>query len=70
MTASARADSTETRAPAEGEHRGYAEILRIAEKTSADIIVVGRRRGHTPHLLGALSTKLVRAAAGMEGDAS
>ncbi len=39
-----------------------AEILRIATEAGADIIVVGRRRSHTPHPLGSLSTKLVRAA--------
>jgi nucleotide-binding universal stress UspA family protein len=38
------------------------EILRVAEQTDADMIVVGRRRGHKPHVLGPLSSKLVRAA--------
>jgi nucleotide-binding universal stress UspA family protein len=38
------------------------EILRVAEQTDADMIVVGRRHSHRPHVLGPLSSKLVRAA--------
>ena len=38
------------------------EILRIAEETNADMIVVGRSRDHTVHLHGSLSMKLVRSA--------
>ena len=38
------------------------EILRIAEETGADMIVVGRHRSHTPHPLGSVSTKLIRRA--------
>jgi nucleotide-binding universal stress UspA family protein len=38
------------------------EILRIAKETKADMIVVGRCRGHTLHLRGSLSMKLARSA--------
>jgi nucleotide-binding universal stress UspA family protein len=38
------------------------EILRIAEQADADMIVVGRRSSHKPHVLGPLSSRLVRAA--------
>ena len=38
------------------------EILSVAEQTDADMIVVGRRHSRKPHVLGPLSSKLVRAA--------
>jgi nucleotide-binding universal stress UspA family protein len=38
------------------------EILRVAQQTNADMIVVGRQHSHRPHVLGPLSSKLVRAA--------
>jgi nucleotide-binding universal stress UspA family protein len=37
-------------------------ILNVAEQAHADMIVVGRRHSHRPHVLGPLSSKLVRAA--------
>ena len=38
------------------------EILAAAEETGADVIVIGRRQGHRPHVLGSTSSRLVRSA--------
>jgi nucleotide-binding universal stress UspA family protein len=38
------------------------EILAAAEQVDADIVVLGRRRGPGPHLLGSISSHVVRSA--------
>ena len=38
------------------------EILAAAEVVSADVIVVARHRGHVPHPLGSITSRLVRSA--------
>ena len=38
------------------------QILAAAKETGADVIVVGRRHGHRPHVLGSISSRLVRSA--------
>jgi nucleotide-binding universal stress UspA family protein len=37
-----------------------AQILAVADEVGADVIVVGRRRGRTAHLLGSISSRIVR----------
>ena len=39
-----------------------AEVLAAAELAEADLIVVGRHRGHVPHPLGSISARISRAA--------
>lgn len=38
------------------------EILAAAERESADLIVIARRSGHASHLLGSVSSRVVRSA--------
>jgi nucleotide-binding universal stress UspA family protein len=38
------------------------EILAAADRVRADVIVVARHRGRVPHMLGAITRRLVRAA--------
>ena len=37
-----------------------AEVLAAADEVGADVIVVGRRRGKTAHVLGSISGRIVR----------
>lgn len=38
------------------------EILSAAQQLGADVIVIGRRRGRLPHVLGSISGRVVRSA--------